>query len=110
MRSANMQTQNQNQASKAGMSPLEAGATSRMISESGVGAHFDEETSLEALAYQYSQAEGSDKGPTKEHWDRAREEIARRWLQAAPSGSASKSPAKPSADDIRVEEAMHLDR
>jgi hypothetical protein len=88
------------------MSPLEAGASSRMTSESGVGAHFDEETSLEALAYQYSQAEGSGKVPTKEHWDRAREEVARRWLQAAPS----KSPSKASPDDLRVEEAMHLAR
>jgi hypothetical protein len=104
-----MQTQNQNQQSKPGMSPLEAGVSSRMTSESGVGAHLDEETSLEALAHQYSQDEGSGKEPTKEHWDRAREEIARRWLQAAPS-NVSKSASKPSADDLRVEEAMHLGR
>ncbi|WP_147263261.1 hypothetical protein [Roseimicrobium gellanilyticum] len=81
-----------------------------MTSESAVGAHFDEETSLEALAYEYSQAEGSGKGPTKAHWDRAREELARRWLQGAPSEGVSKSASKPSADDLRVEEAMHLGR
>ncbi|QIF03066.1 hypothetical protein [Roseimicrobium sp. ORNL1] len=89
---------------------LEAGAAgSRMVSESGVGAHFDEETSLEALASQYSQAEGGGNEPRKEHWDRAREELARRWLQGSPSND-SKVPSKPSADDIRVEEAMHLGR
>lgn len=94
-----------------GMNSLEAGAAgSRMVSESGVGAHFDEETSLEALASQYSQAEGAGGEPRKEHWDRAREELARRWLQGTPSSDASKSPSKPSADDIRVEEAMHLGR
>lgn len=106
-----MQTQKQKQQSKPGMNPLEAGAaSSRMTSESGVGAHFDEATSLEALAYQYSQAEGHGKEPTKAHWDRAREELARRWLQPAPSRSATKSASKPSADDLRVEEAMHLGR
>jgi hypothetical protein len=92
------------------MNPIEAGAAgSRMVSESGVGAHFDEETSLEALAHQYSQAEGAGNEPRKEHWDRAREELARRWLQDAPS-SESKAPSKPSSEDIRVEEAMHLGR
>lgn len=110
-----MQTQNQNQSqnqqSKPGVNPIEAEAAgSRMVSESGVGAHFDEETSLEALAYEYSQAEGGGKEPRKEHWDRAREELARRWLQGSPSSASSKAPSKPSADDIRVEEAMHLGR
>lgn len=93
---------------------IEAGvAGSRMVSESGVGAHLDEETSLEALAHQYSQAEGSGNGPGKEHWDRAREELARRWLQGAlsdASSTSSKASSKPSDDDIRVEEAMHLGR
>jgi hypothetical protein len=114
MRSAGTQTQsqdqNQNQQSKPGMNPLKAGAAgSRMVSESGVGAHFDEETSLEVLAYQYSQAEGAGKAPTKEHWDRAHEELARRWLQGAPSSDSNAS-SKPSDDDIRVEEAMHSGR
>lgn len=109
MRFASMQTQNQNQQGKSGRNPIEAGVSPRMTSESAVGAHFDEETSLEALAYQFSQAEGSGKEPRKEHWDRAREELARRWRLEAPSG-ASKASSKPSADDMRVEEAMHLDR
>ena len=91
------------------------GDMSRRPSESAVGAHLDEEITLEALARQFSQEEGADKQPTQAHWERAREEFARRQLAGGSATSSShevkpKAATKPSDFDMRVEEAMHLGR
>lgn len=77
---------------------------------SAVGAHFDDETAIAALAYQYYQEEGCPEGREQEHWMRAKEELERRRTMASPSTSTIDRASKPSKLDAQVEEAMHLDR
>jgi len=73
-------------------------------SESAVGAHFDEELEITALAQRFYEEEGRPEGRSLEHWLRAEREIHARRRTDLSEG------LKPGAsqEDSRTEEAMHL--
>lgn len=73
---------------------------------SALGAHFDEETAIAALAFKYYQEAGFPKDREDEHWKRAREEYAR--THHARASSKPKIVPKTTKADALVEEAMQL--
>jgi hypothetical protein len=73
-------------------------------STSAVGAHFDEEAQIAALAHRYYEEEGRPEGRSHEHWMRAKRELFGHTEPASQESSA----APPTEADLRTEQAMHL--
>ena len=74
-------------------------------SVSAIGSHMDEQIEIAALAKRYYEEEGRPEGRAMEHWLRAEREVHRLEAPAAPP------PETPSTEnDLKAEEAMHLDQ